>query len=130
VIRAAELREVRAQGWSLTDEQLAAGIRSVAAPPRDGDGTVIAALNVTVHAAQTPLQTLTGEYCACWSKTAGAIGADWARYWSAPHVTVPPAGALTASTAASRLQVAGQVSGQRTPGYPQGKRPRTTDTPQ
>ena len=35
--RAAELREVRARGWSLTDEQLAAGIRSVAA--RCGTGT-------------------------------------------------------------------------------------------
>ena len=52
--RAAELREVRARGWSLTDEQLALGIRSVAAPLRDGDGRVIAAMNVTVHAAETP----------------------------------------------------------------------------
>lgn len=60
--RAAELREVRARGWSLTDEQLAAGLRSVAAPLRDGDGRVIAALNWTVHAADTPLETLTGAY--------------------------------------------------------------------
>ena len=114
--RAAELREVRARGWSLTDEQLAAGIRSVAAPLRDGDGRVIAALNVTVHAAETPLETLTGEYLPLLLQTAGAISADWARYQSAPQVTAPPAGALTARTAASRLQVAGQVSGQRTPG--------------
>ncbi|WP_235558163.1 IclR family transcriptional regulator domain-containing protein [Sphaerimonospora mesophila] len=28
------LREVRAKGWALTDEQLALGIRSVAAPLR------------------------------------------------------------------------------------------------
>jgi IclR family pca regulon transcriptional regulator len=114
--RAAELREVRARGWSLTDEQLAAGIRSVAAPLRDGDGRVIAALNVTVHAAETPLETLTGEYLPLLLQTAGAISADWARYQSAPQVSAPPAGALTARTAASRLQVAGQVSGQRTPG--------------
>ena len=59
--RAAALREVRARGWSLTDEQLAAGIRSVAAPLRDGDGRVIAALNVTVHAAETPVEVLTGR---------------------------------------------------------------------
>src|SRR6185437_824213 len=51
--RDAALREVRARGWSLTDEQLALGIRSVAAPLRDGDGRVIAAMNVTVHAAET-----------------------------------------------------------------------------
>jgi IclR family transcriptional regulator, pca regulon regulatory protein len=114
--RAAELREVRARGWSLTDGQLAAGIRSVAAPLRDGDGRVIAALNVTVHAAETPVETLTGEYLPLLLQTAGAISADWARYQSAPQVTVPPPAALTASTAASRLQVAGQVSGQRTSG--------------
>ena len=85
--RAAELREVRARGWSLTDEQLAAGIRSVAAPLRDGDGQVIAALNVTVHAAETPLDILTGEYLPLLLQTAGAISADWARYQAAPQIT-------------------------------------------
>ncbi len=58
--RAAALREVRARGWSLTDEQLAAGIRSVAAPLRNGDGQVLAAMNVTVQAAETPVEVLTG----------------------------------------------------------------------
>ena len=52
----------RARGWALTDEQLAPGIRSVAAPLRDGEGRVIAAMNVTVHAAETPVEVLTGEY--------------------------------------------------------------------
>ncbi len=89
--RAAELRAVRARGWSLTDEQLAAGIRSVAAPLRDGDGTVIAALNVTVHAAETPVEILTGEYLPLLLATAGAIGADWAAYQSAPEITVSAA---------------------------------------
>ncbi len=89
--RAAELRTVRARGWSLTDEQLAPGIRSVAAPLRDGDGTVIAALNVTVHAAETPVEILTGEYLPLLLATAGAISADWAAYQSAPQVTIPAA---------------------------------------
>jgi len=87
--RAAALREVRARGWSLTDEQLALGIRSVAAPLRDGDGRVIAAMNVTVHAAETPVEVLTGEYLPMLLQTAGAIGADWAAYQSVPAVTVP-----------------------------------------
>ncbi len=87
--RAAELRAVRARGWSLTDEQLAAGIRSVAAPLRDGDGRVIAALNVTVHAAETPVETLTGEYLPLLLATAGAISADWTACQSAPQITVP-----------------------------------------
>jgi IclR family transcriptional regulator, pca regulon regulatory protein len=95
--RAAELRAVRARGWSLTDEQLAAGIRSVAAPLRDGDGTVIAALNVTVHAAETPAKILTGEYLPLLLATAGAISADWAAYLSTPQVAVPAAALPTIS---------------------------------
>jgi IclR family transcriptional regulator, pca regulon regulatory protein len=95
--RAAELRAVRARGWSLTDEQLAAGIRSVAAPLRDGEGSVIAALNVTVHAAETPVEILTGEYLPLLLATAGAISADWAAYLSAPQVTVPSAALPTVS---------------------------------
>jgi IclR family transcriptional regulator, pca regulon regulatory protein len=86
--RDAALREVRARGWSLTDEQLALGIRSVAAPLRDGTGRVIAAMNVTVHAAETPVELLTGEYLPMLLQTAGAISADWAAYQSAPAVTV------------------------------------------
>ena len=49
----AELVRVRAQGWALADEELAPGVRSVAAPVRDATGTVRAAMNVTVHAAET-----------------------------------------------------------------------------
>ncbi len=86
--RAAELRDVRARGWSLTDEQLALGIRSVAAPLRDGSGRVIAAMNVTVHAAETPVEVLTGQYLPLLLKTAGAISADWAACQSAPQATV------------------------------------------
>ncbi len=87
--REAALREVRARGWSLTDEQLARGIRSVAAPLRDGAGQVIAAMNVTVHAAETPVEVLTGEYLPLLLQTAGAISADFAAYKSAPAITVP-----------------------------------------
>jgi IclR family transcriptional regulator, pca regulon regulatory protein len=86
--RAAELRDVRARGWSLTDEQLALGIRSVAAPLRDGSGRVIAAMNVTVHAAETPVEMLTGQYLPLLLQAAGAISADWAACQSPPQVTV------------------------------------------
>ncbi len=90
--RAAALREVRARGWALTDEQLAPGIRSVAVPLRDGDGRVIAALNVNSHAAETPLEVLTGKHLPLLLQTAGAISADWAVLQSVPQVT---AGATT-----------------------------------
>jgi IclR family pca regulon transcriptional regulator len=86
--RAAALREVRARGWALTDEQLAPGIRSVAVPLRDGDGQVIAAINVNSHAAETPLDVLIGQHLPLLLQTAGSISADWAARQSAPQVTV------------------------------------------
>ncbi|MBO0775380.1 MAG: helix-turn-helix domain-containing protein [Actinobacteria bacterium] len=98
--RDATLREVRARGWALTDEELAAGIRSVAAPLRDGEGRVIASLNVNTHAAETPVEVLTGEYLPLLLHTAGAISADWAACQSAPQVTVSPPGSVPVPAAA------------------------------
>jgi len=80
----AALRDVRAKGWALTDEHLAPGVRSVAAPLRDGTGRVVAALNVTVHAAETPLATLTGEHLPLLLRAAGEISADFARLGALP----------------------------------------------
>jgi IclR family transcriptional regulator, pca regulon regulatory protein len=92
--RAAALREVRARGWALTDEQLAPGIRSVAVPLRDGDGTVIAALNVNSHAAETPLDVLVGRHLPLLIQAAGAISADWAACQGAPQVTMAVGGTI------------------------------------
>jgi IclR family pca regulon transcriptional regulator len=78
---------VRARGWALTDEQLAAGIRSAAAPLRDGSGRVVAAVNVTVHAAETPVEVLTEQYVPLLLQTAAAISADFARLQSLPTST-------------------------------------------
>jgi IclR family pca regulon transcriptional regulator len=87
--RAAALREVRARGWALTDEQLAPGIRSVAVPLRDGDGRVIAAINVNSHAAETPLEVLIGHHLPLLLQAAGVISSDWAACQGAPQVTAP-----------------------------------------
>jgi IclR family transcriptional regulator, pca regulon regulatory protein len=95
--RAATLLQIRARGWALTDEELAAGIRSVAAPLRNGDGQVIASLNVNAHAAETPVEVLTGQYLPLLLQTASAISADWAAYHSVPQVTLD----LSAATAAA-----------------------------
>ena len=92
--RAAALREVRARGWALTDEQLAPGIRSVAVPLRDGDGQVIAALNVNSHAAETPLDVLVGRHLPLLIQAAGAISADWAACQGAPQVTMAVGGSI------------------------------------
>jgi IclR family pca regulon transcriptional regulator len=86
--RDAELREVRARGWALTDEQLALGIRSVAAPLRDGAGRVIAGINVNCHAAETPVDYLVEHHLPLLLQTAGEISADFARLEAVPQVTV------------------------------------------
>ncbi len=86
--RVATLREVRARGWALTDEQLAPGIRSVAAPLRDGTGTVLAAMNVTVHALETTVETLTHDHLPLLLKATSDVSADFARRGAIPHTTV------------------------------------------
>ena len=48
----AELDRIRAQGWALVDQELEEGLRSVAAPIRDRDGRVVAAVNVSAHASR------------------------------------------------------------------------------
>jgi IclR family pca regulon transcriptional regulator len=78
------LREVRARGWALADQELAPGIRSIATGVRDGDGRVVAAINVTVHAAETSIDTLTREYLPLLLHTAADISHDWARMAAVP----------------------------------------------
>jgi IclR family pca regulon transcriptional regulator len=79
---------VRARGWSLTDEQLARGIRSIGAPVYDRPGHVAAALNVSTHAAETSIETLTETYLPLLLKTAEAISADWTLHQSRPEMTI------------------------------------------
>lgn len=45
----AALAKIRQTGVSVNDEELASGLRSVAAPVRDRTGRVVAAVNVAVH---------------------------------------------------------------------------------
>ncbi len=82
--RDAALREVRARGWAMTDQQLALGIRSVAAPVRDGHDRVVAALNVNTHAAQTPVEVLLDHHLPLLLRATGDIGADFARLDTLP----------------------------------------------
>jgi IclR family pca regulon transcriptional regulator len=54
----AELDKVRQQGYAVNDEELAAGLRSVAAPIRDCDDTIVAAINISVPRARVTRQRL------------------------------------------------------------------------
>jgi IclR family pca regulon transcriptional regulator len=71
------LAEVRQRGWALSDEQLSVGIRSVAAPVRDHKGRAVAAMNVTVHAAETSIDHLTTVYLPLLLDAAAAVTEEW-----------------------------------------------------
>lgn len=81
----AMLAQVREQGWAAADEELAPGIRSVAVPVRDASGAVHAAMNVTVHAAETSMATLLDEHLPRLQEAAARVSADWAAWQSRPH---------------------------------------------
>ena len=56
-----ELRAVRDQGWAMQDEELAYGLRSVAAPIIGPDGRVLAGVNVAVQARDWSSQRIVRE---------------------------------------------------------------------
>lgn len=85
----AALADIRAKGWTMTDGQLAAGIRSIAAPLRNDRGETVAALNITVNSAETGVDRLLNDYLPLLLQTAGDISADWARYLSVPKSVAP-----------------------------------------
>jgi IclR family pca regulon transcriptional regulator len=72
------LETVRSQGYSLTDAELAPGVRAVAAPIRDHEGTVVAAVNASVPPASMTLDEIRRTLVADIRETAAAISADLA----------------------------------------------------
>ena len=69
---------MRERGWALSDERLSLGIRSIAAPVRDASGTTVAAVNVTVHAAETSVGELKRRHLPLLLETARDITDEWA----------------------------------------------------
>jgi IclR family pca regulon transcriptional regulator len=72
----AELDRVRAQGWALVDQELETGLRSVAAPIRNRDGIVVAAVNLSAQAARTGIDDVYAELLPPLLATAEAIERD------------------------------------------------------
>ena len=56
------LATVRSQGWAAVDQELEAGVRSIAVPIEDSSGKVVAAINASAHAARVPMRTLEKEF--------------------------------------------------------------------
>lgn len=56
-----ELATIRERGWALQDEELAYGLRSVAAPIRGESGAVIAGANLALQSRDWPVQRIVRE---------------------------------------------------------------------
>ena len=54
----AELARVRAQGYAAVDQELEPGLRTLAVPVFGGDASVLAAINISVHAARMSIDQL------------------------------------------------------------------------
>jgi IclR family transcriptional regulator, pca regulon regulatory protein len=75
----AELRKIRAQGWAVVDQELEEGLRSVAAPIHDGEGRVIAAVNVSTHAGRRSIADVIDDLLEPLLRTARLIESDLRR---------------------------------------------------
>ena len=73
-----ELAAVAEQGHALVDEELEVGLRSIAVPIRDPAGTVIAAVNLSVHASAATPAEMRGRLLPALRETAAAIERDMA----------------------------------------------------
>ncbi|MER6992395.1 IclR family transcriptional regulator [Saccharopolyspora hirsuta] len=73
-----ELARIREQGWALVDQELEAGLRSIAAPIRDRSNKVVAAVNISSHASRTSPEDARRELLPPLLQTAERIAADLA----------------------------------------------------
>lgn len=80
-----ELREIRSRGWTSTDSEMTAGVRSIAAPIREGEGGVFAAINLSAIATEVPHEQLIDEYLPRLLIAAGEIGRDFALLRETPQ---------------------------------------------
>jgi IclR family pca regulon transcriptional regulator len=71
----ATLDEVRAKGFSLVDQELEEGVRSIAAPIVNGRKEIIAAINISCHASRVTLGKIRGEFRPKLTATASEISA-------------------------------------------------------
>jgi IclR family transcriptional regulator, pca regulon regulatory protein len=71
-----ELRKIRSRGWALVDQELEEGLRSLAAPIRDADGSVIAAVNVSTHAGRRSVESVVQDLLRPLLSTAERIERD------------------------------------------------------
>lgn len=71
-----EIARAATHGFSVVDQELAAGLRTIAVPIHDRDGEVVAAISIGVTAATVSMATLRGDLLKRLRETAAEIEAD------------------------------------------------------
>lgn len=67
------IQKVRSDGFSLVDQEVEVGFRSISAPLKRLDGRVVAALNIGVHSERVPLDTMVNVFLPKLREAAGAL---------------------------------------------------------
>ena len=70
------LAATRKQGYAATDQELEEGLRSLAVPIRDANASVVAALNVSVHASRASMAVLRRDFLPYARQAVAGIEAD------------------------------------------------------
>lgn len=68
-----DLAKVREQGYSIVDQELDSGLRSVAVPVFAGNGELLGAINISTNAARVDMDTLMGVYLPRLQQAADAV---------------------------------------------------------
>jgi IclR family pca regulon transcriptional regulator len=71
------LHTVREQGWAESDEDLQYGVQAIAAPLRDTEGRVIAAIGIGTHTSEVGKEIVRERYLPLLLETARSIENDW-----------------------------------------------------
>jgi IclR family pca regulon transcriptional regulator len=79
-----EIARVREDGYSIVDQELEEGLRSLAAPIRDHAGTVVAAVNISTQAARYTAAAVRKDLVPPLLATAAAIHLDVSRVQTQP----------------------------------------------
>jgi len=72
---ALEIVRIREQGYALVDQELELGLRTMAVPIRNFRGEVVAAMNISVHAARMQLDDMVGRCLPAMLKIQVELGA-------------------------------------------------------
>lgn len=75
----AEIHRVRVQGYSIVDQELEIGVRSVAVPVRDARGKVIASVNASAHSTRVDSEAMITVFLPRIMEVADSIEKDLAR---------------------------------------------------